>query len=139
MVKKVDVIELYLPIKMVHITTVILSISLFTLRGVLLLNARNWAMSTPVRYLSYGIDTVLLFSALMLVVILPSAMFSNGWLSLKVALLVIYIVLGSFALKRGRTQKIRFICFVSAIFVFCYMFSIARLHHPLGIFILAFN
>ncbi len=132
-------IEFYLPIKMVHITSVLLSGSLFFLRGILLLNARTWANSAPIRYLSYSIDTVLLTSALMLATMLPSAMFSNGWLSLKIALLVVYIALGSFALKRGRSQKVRLTCFIAAVLVFCYMISIARMHHPLGIFYLLIN
>jgi uncharacterized membrane protein SirB2 len=139
MAKKVNVLEFYLPIKMVHITFVILSGSLFFLRGVLLLNKHSWAMYAPVRYLSYSIDTVLLTSALMLLTMLPSGMFSNGWLSLKILLLLVYIVLGSFALKRGRSHKSRVICFVAAVIVFCYMISVARMHHPLGIFFLLAN
>ena len=38
-------------------------------------------MAAPVRYLSYAIDTVLLTAALMLLTILPGAMFANGWLT----------------------------------------------------------
>ena len=135
MAKKAEVIEFYLPIKMVHVTSVLLSGGLFFLRGILLLNARTWVMSAPVRYLSYSIDTVLLTSALMLATMLPSSMFSNGWLALKIVLLVVYIVLGSLALKRGRSQKVRLVCFVTAVLVFCYMLSVARMHHPLGLFL----
>ena len=60
-------------------------------------------MAAPPRYLSYSIDSVLLTAALMLVTILPHAMYANGWLTVKLVLLVVYVVLGSFALKRGRT------------------------------------
>ena len=62
-------------------------------------------MAAPLRYLSYSIDTVLLTAALMLLTILPGAMFANGWLATKLVLLVAYVVLGSFALKRGRTPR----------------------------------
>jgi len=127
-------IEFYLPIKAVHIFAVCLSGIVFFIRGLLLLNHRQWAMSAPIRYASYGIDTVLLTAALMLATMLPSAMFANGWLALKIVLLVIYIVLGSMALKCGRTRRSRGIFFVAALLVYGYMISIAIAHHPLGIF-----
>ena len=89
-------------------------------------------MAAPVRYLSYGIDTVLLTAALMLLTVLPAAVFANGWLWLKLALLVVYVGLGTFALKRGRTRTVRLASFFSALLVFATMFIIARSHDPLG-------
>ncbi|MGH8105468.1 MAG: SirB2 family protein [Arenimonas sp.] len=129
-------IEFYLPIKLVHIVAVLCSGSLFVARGLMLLNDKKVAMSAPVRYLSYGIDTVLLTAALMLATMLPSALFANGWLLEKIILLVVYIVLGSFALKRGRDRKSRTWFFIAAVTVFAFMISVARAHHPLGIFTL---
>ena len=90
-------------------------------------------MSAPLRYLSYSIDTVLLTAALMLLTLLPGAMFANGWLTVKLALLVVYVVLGSFALKRGNTLNIRWICYIAALTVYAFMLSVARTHQPLGI------
>jgi len=127
-------IEFYSQIKWVHIIAVICSGSLFFVRGLMLLNNMKVAMAGPVRYLSYSIDTVLLTAALMLATMLPSAMFANGWLLEKIILLVVYIVLGSFALKRGNTQKTRLWFFIAAVSVYAFMFSVARAHHPLGIF-----
>jgi uncharacterized membrane protein SirB2 len=127
-------IEFYLPIKNVHIVTVLLSGSLFIVRGLLVLNGKTWAMSSPLRYLSYSIDTVLLTAALMLATMLPGAVFANGWLSVKLVLLVIYVVLGSFALKRGRTLKSRWLFFIAAVSVYAFMLSVARTHQPLGWF-----
>ncbi len=127
-------LEFYLPIKHVHIAAVLLSGGLFFLRGMLLLNGRTWAMSAPIRYLSYSIDTVLLTAALMLATMLPSAVFANGWLTLKLLLLLVYVVLGSFALKRGRSYKARCWCFVIAVLIYLFMISIARTHQPLGVF-----
>ena len=128
-------IEFYEQIKWLHIIAVLCSGSLFFVRGLMLLNHMKVAMSVAVRYLSYSIDTVLLTTALMLATMLPSAMFANGWLSLKIVLLVIYIVLGSFALKRGRSSKSRAWFFIAALLVFGFMFTVARAHHPLGIFL----
>lgn len=132
--RKVKVFEFYLPIKYVHIATVLFSGALFFLRGLLLLNGKSWAMSAPLRYLSYSIDTVLLTAALMLATMLPSGVFANGWLTVKLVLLVVYVVLGSFALKRGNTLKMRWTCFIAAVCVYAFMLSVARMHQPLGIF-----
>ena len=127
-------IEFYAQIKWVHIVAVVCSGSLFFVRGLMHLNQMKIAMAAPVRYLSYSIDTVLLTAALMLATMLPSAMFANGWLLEKIILLVVYIVLGSFALKRGRDRKNRVWFYISAVLVYGFMFSVARAHHPLGIF-----
>jgi uncharacterized membrane protein SirB2 len=129
-------IEFYTQIKWVHMIAVLCSGSLFFIRGILLFKDMNIAMSAPVRYLSYSIDTILLTAALMLATMLPSGMFANGWLSLKMVLLLVYIVVGSFALKRGNSRKSRTWFFVTALTVFCFMISVARAHHPLGIFLL---
>ena len=126
-------IEFYPQIKLVHIAAVLASGSLFLLRGLLLQTGQQrLAMTAPVRYLSYSIDTVLLTAALMLLTILPHAMFANGWLALKMVLLVVYVVLGSFALKRARTPRVRMACYLLALLVFGFMLTVARGHHPLG-------
>lgn len=126
-------IEFYMPIKSVHVAAVLASGFLFALRGLLVLNGKAWAMSMPLRFLSYGIDTILLTAALMLATMLPSAVFANGWLALKLTLLVAYVLLGSFALKRGRSTRSRMIFFIAAITVYAFMYSVARTHQPYGV------
>ena len=127
-------IEFYPQIKMLHVTTVVASGSLFLLRGLALQAGERgrWAMAAPVRYLSYSIDTVLLTAAFMLLTILPTAVYANGWLATKLVLLVVYVGLGTFALKRGRTKRVRLACFVAALATYAAMFAIARTHDPLG-------
>lgn len=128
-------IEFYPQIKWVHVAAVIASGSLFLLRGLLVQAGQaRLGMAAPVRWLSYTIDTALLTAAFMLFTILPGALFANGWLTAKIVLLVIYVVLGSFALKRGRTPRVRVACYLAALAVFGFMYSIARAHHPGGIF-----
>jgi uncharacterized membrane protein SirB2 len=126
----------YLQVKWVHVAAVLSSGLLFFLRGLLLQLGGGWgthaAMFAPLRYLSYAIDTVLLTAALMLATMLPAAMFVNGWLWAKLLLLPVYVVLGSFALKRGRTPGARLACFLAALAVYATMAGIARAHHPAG-------
>jgi uncharacterized membrane protein SirB2 len=127
--------ELYPHIRLLHIDTVILSGVLFLLRGIGVQSGQRWPMFAPVRYLTYAIDTVLLTAAILLTIILRQYPFVQPWLTVKVVLLIVYIVLGSFALKRGQTAHIRLVCFLTALLVYGYIITVARAHHPAGIFL----
>ena len=125
--------EFYPQIKAVHIACVLLSGALFALRGLLVqvgrAGAAHWA---PLRYLSYTIDTTLLTAALMLLTLLPGTYFANGWLTVKLVLVVGYVVLGSLALRRARTPGARRIFLAAALAVYVFILGIACMHHPLG-------
>src|SRR6187551_1603300 len=125
-------IEFYPQIKFVHVLCVILSGSLFAFRGIMMLAGSRLANHAALRYLSYAIDTTLLTAALMLVTILHQYPFVQAWLTVKVLLLVVYIVLGVFALRRGRTRRVRAICYVAALVVFASIVGVALTHNPLG-------
>jgi uncharacterized membrane protein SirB2 len=131
------VIEFYPQIKTAHVFAVLCSGALFLLRGALVQSgapAARVAMAAPTRYLSYAVDTALLTAALMLLTILPGAVFANGWLWVKLALLVAYVVLGTLALRCGGTPAARRACYVAALAVFGFMLTVARTHQPLGAF-----
>jgi uncharacterized membrane protein SirB2 len=125
--------EFYPQIKAVHVACVLFSGALFALRGLLVqaghAGAAHWA---PLRYLSYTVDTTLLTAALMLLTLLPGAYFANGWLTVKLVLVVGYVVLGSLALKRARTPGARRLFLATALAVYVVIIGIARAHHPLG-------
>jgi uncharacterized membrane protein SirB2 len=125
----------YPQIRALHLGAVLTSGGLFLVRG-FLLNAlgQGWAMARPLRIASYAIDTVLLGAAIALVFITRQYPFVDGWLTAKVVLLVVYIVLGSFALKRGRTRAIRIGFWLAALAVFGFIWSVARAKSPLGVF-----
>jgi uncharacterized membrane protein SirB2 len=89
------------------------------------------------RYLPHVVDTVLLTSALMLTTVIHQYPFAASWLTVKVVLLVVYIVLGSIALKRGRTRRVRAWAFIAALATVAFLLTVARTHHPLGIFAIA--
>ena len=124
--------EFYPQILFAHILAISLSGSLFALRGLGVLAGARWPQAAAVRFLSYTIDTVLLTAALMLLTILPGAMFANHWLTVKLTLVVGYVLLGGFALRRGRTPRMRTLCYFAALLVFITIVGIALAHHPLG-------
>jgi uncharacterized membrane protein SirB2 len=126
----------YPQIKWIHIGAVYASGSLFALRGLALHLGGQWAMAAPLRYLSYTIDTILLTAALLLATMLHQYPFVHDWLTVKVLLLIVYVVLGTMALKRGRTRGQRFGFWLAALLVYGFIISVAKVHHPLGVFVL---
>jgi uncharacterized membrane protein SirB2 len=128
-------IEFYPQIKLVHVAAVLASGGLFALRGAAVQLGGAWAMAAPLRYLSYTIDTVLLTAALMLATILKLQPLQHPWLLAKIGLLVVYVVLGTLALKRARSRKMRFAAWSAALLVYAMIITIARAHHPYGIFL----
>ncbi len=126
-------IEFYLQIKLVHVAAVLASAGLFALRGAATLAGARWAMAAPLRYLSYTIDTVLLTAAMMLLTMLKLNPFAVPWLAVKLALLVLYVILGSLALKRARSPRARAVCYFAALATIGFMYFVARAHHPLGL------
>jgi uncharacterized membrane protein SirB2 len=125
----------YLQIKGVHVAAVIASGLLFALRGMAVQRGAAWPLAAPLRWTSYLIDTILLTAALMLVSILRQYPFVNGWLTAKVALLVVYVGLGVLAF-RCRMSRWRMICFVGALAVYLAIASIAVEHDPRGALLL---
>lgn len=127
-------LEFYPQVKWVHVTAVLCSGTLFLLRGLLIrfghaVPARHLA----VRILHWTIDTTLLTAAFMLFTMLPSAVFGNGWLLMKLCLLVVYLILAAIALSPRTASRAGTFAFVLAIAVFGSMLLIARTHQPLGL------
>lgn len=124
----------YLEIRSVHITAVIASGLLFTARGALFnFVGAQWPMAAAVRYLSYTIDTVLLTAALMLMTIVRQYPLADAWLTMKVLLVLVYILLGWRAL-RASTRRGRIASLLAALVVYLFIITVARAHDPLGIF-----
>lgn len=84
--------------------------------------------------LSYGIDTLLLTAGVTLWTILSLNPITSPWLGTKFLLLVLYVVLGSLALKRAPTLVARRVSYLAALMVYLCMASVALAHHPLGLF-----
>ena len=129
-----DVTAWYSQLKATHIGLVLMSGLLFAWRGALVLAGRRWAMARPWRMLSYGIDTLLLAVGVTLWVVLSLNPVTSPWLGVKLMLLVLYIVLGSLALKRAPTPLLQRASYAGALGVYLFMASVALAHHPQGFF-----
>ena len=71
------------------------------------------------------VDTLLLTSALGRVFWSGQYPFVQTWLTAKVLALVAYIVLGTIALKRGKTKGVRAFALLAALATFAYIVAVA--------------
>lgn len=115
-----------------HRLLVGLSLSLFTARGLGALWRQDWVMRRGVRLTSVAIDSLLLSAGVSLWTLLLHNPLHEAWLATKLALLVIYVVLGSFALKRARSPAARLAFLLAALLCAAMMIAIARTRNPLG-------
>lgn len=123
----------YPELRILHIGAVIASGALFAVRTLAMnLAGARWPMRRPVRILAYAIDTTLLAAAIMLTTVIGQYPFVSAWLTAKLVLLVLYILLG-YAALRGRTHAVRLICLAGAIATYGFIVTVARAHHPLGL------
>lgn len=113
-----------------HQLAVTLSVSLFIARGVGVSVRQHWPMFKFWRMVSVWIDVILLSSGIALWHVGSYNPLQQHWLGIKMLLLALYIVLGSFALKRGKTPKIRLWFFVASLLCVFTMISIALTRQP---------
>ncbi|MEO8302579.1 MAG: SirB2 family protein [Betaproteobacteria bacterium] len=124
----------YAVLKGLHVGSVATSLALFVLRGVWMLYFPTRLAQRWVRIVPHIVDTVLLASAIGLAAMLGIDPATRGWLAAKVVGLLVYIALGTIALKRGRTRSIRLAAFVGALATFGYIVSVAIAKSPAGFF-----
>jgi len=125
-------VDWYLPVKQAHLALVGLSGALFVARGVAVLAGARWSMAAWARRASVGIDTALLAAGAALWTMLRLHPLRDAWLGAKLGWLVLYIVLGSLALKRARTRAARAACFAAALLVLATLVTVPLTRHPLG-------
>lgn len=116
---------MYYLIKNLHVTCVVLSAAGFLLRGTWMLTGNALLQHRLTRLLPHLVDSTLLLSAITLAVMIGQYPFSAGWVTAKVIGLLAYILLGTVALKRGRTLGVRVAAFVAALLVYAWIVSVA--------------
>lgn len=121
----------YLLLKSMHVGAVILSGTLFYIRGRWMLRGSPRLQQTWVRVVPHLIDTVLLLSAIALTLRIHQYPLTSNWLTAKVLGLLLYIGLGMVALKRGRSRQVRRLAWLAAMAVFLYIVAVALTHHAL--------
>lgn len=123
---------LFAALKLLHMGCAFASISGFALRGYWLLSGNPLLRTPPARILPHCIDTLLLASALGMLVIWGVSPLALGWLSAKLAALLLYIALGMVALRFAKTRKAQCTAWLLALACAGYILSVAYTKQPLG-------
>ena len=125
-------LEPYPALKALHVGSVALSLGLFAMRGLWMIRSPAQLDRQWVRIVPHVVDTFLLASAIALAALIGSYPGTSAWLTAKVVGLLVYIALGSIALKHGRTHAIRTRAFFAAFAVFGYIIAVAVTKSPAG-------
>ncbi|MFM2477087.1 SirB2 family protein [Celerinatantimonas sp. MCCC 1A17872] len=113
----------------IHIASAIVSIVGFVWRWQLALRSSAVLQNKAVKILPHIIDTILLVSGIWLCVLIEEYPFVEAWLTAKLVLLIVYIGLGTVAIKRAKNNRQRMLCGILAIIVFAAIAVIAYSSH----------
>jgi uncharacterized membrane protein SirB2 len=118
-------------LKGIHLTTILLTIVGFIIRGVWMVQESPLLHARPVKLFPHVNDTLLLVSAVWAAALLGQYPFVNAWLTAKVLGAIAYILFGAVALTYGPTRQIRMIALALAILCFGYVVMVALTKNPL--------
>lgn len=122
---------LYTALKHLHVLTVGITLALFLWRGLLMLNDSEGRQAGWLRVVPHLNDTLLLTTAIAMILVGGLSLTDNPWLLAKIVGLLAYIGLGTVALKRGRTRSIRLKAFIAALGFFAYLLAVAISKQPI--------
>ena len=121
---------LYQTLKGLHMSFVALTLGGMVLRGGWMLSDSPLLGHRLTRVLPHVIDTLLLLTGVALAVLTAQYPLVQPWLTAKLLALILYILLGTIALKRGRTKAIRSLALVLALVCFGYILAVAVTRNP---------
>ena len=120
----------YLALKYTHVSCAVLSGLGFLLRGVWMASGSSRLHHRLTRTLPHLVDTLLLATAILMVLRLGQYPFTTPWLTAKVTALVAYIVLGALALRYAPSRPLRIAAFIAALSCYGYIVAVARARSP---------
>lgn len=121
-------------LKFIHIGFALLSIAGFTLRGYWMLTDNLLLNHRAAKAFPHIIDTLLLASAIGMLLVWNISPLELNWLTAKIVGLLAYIILGMIALRFGRTKKEKGVAWLLALLSAGYIVSVAYSKNPLGFF-----
>jgi uncharacterized membrane protein SirB2 len=115
----------YLTIKNIHLSCAVLTFISFSVRSLWMILDSPLLEQRWVKILPHFIDILLLTTGILLVIMLHQYPGVETWLTVKLVALLVYIIIGSIALKHGKTKTIRVIALIGAFGAFFYMVKVA--------------
>lgn len=122
----------YLAVKTVHASLALVSVTGFVVRAVIAIRAdRRWTTNRALYAAPHVVDTLLVATGFYLMAAAGWNPALHHWLGFKFVLLVVYVVLGWFAMRAGQPRARRVWLFTASLVVFAWMIGVALTKNPL--------
>ena len=122
--------EDYHLLKVIHVACVVLSYLLFFVRGIRLIAGSEGPRRLSIRMLPHLVDTILLVSAIGLVLATRQFPGTHDWLTAKVSALVLYVIVGMVAFRFANRRPLQIGAWVVAQMIFLYIVAVAISRTP---------
>lgn len=122
---------MYFWIKTVHVSTVTFTGTFFALRFYWMIARPALLQQTWVKRLPVVVDTTLLASGITMAIMSHQYPGVAPWLTAKLTALLVYIITGSIALKRGPTKRVRIFIGIFSLITLFYIISVALTRNPI--------
>ena len=129
----------YALLKLMHMSLALTSIAGFILRWCWRMQRSRLASASFVRVIPHLVDTLLLGTAVLMVLDLGQAPVSAHWLTAKISGLLLYILFGMMAMRSAPEARRSVPAFTASVLVFAWILSVAWTKSPLGFLLLVNN
>lgn len=116
--------------KLLHVSCACLSITGFTLRGVWMLMGSNLFQHKLTKIIPHVVDSLLLFSAIAMLVSWKLNPLEHYWVLAKILALLVYIGLGMVAFRFGKNKKQKTLAWLAALLMAAYIVQTAFTKNP---------
>ncbi len=120
----------YFLIKTIHVGAATVSFLLFCVRLYWSIHDMSMLQRGWVKVIPHVVDTVLLLAGISLMLMLRAWPQQQAWLAVKLVGVLVYIGLGTVAIKRGHSARVRRLAGLLAIAVFVLIVGAAWTHSP---------
>lgn len=121
---------MYQTLKLIHISCAIISVTGFTVRGLMALMDSPYLQQRWLKITPHLVDTLLLGSAVYLAVASSQYPFEHSWLTAKVLALIVYILAGMWVMRFGKTLPQKLCAYILALASFSYIVAVALTRTP---------
>jgi uncharacterized membrane protein SirB2 len=125
-------VTLFDGLKLLHVSCAFISISGFALRGYWMIRDNPLRQRPLARVAPHVIDTLLLASAIGMLLVWRVSPLGLDWLTAKISALVIYIGLGMVAFRFAKERQIKLAAYFGALVSAAYILTVAYTKSPAG-------
>ncbi|MEE8496170.1 MAG: SirB2 family protein [Xanthomonadales bacterium] len=122
----------YVLLKQVHVTFALASIIGFMLRWNWRISGSQLSQLRLTKTVPHIIDSLFLATGVALIFTINQYPLSTTWLTAKITGILVYIVLGMFAMSGKVSRPWRIMAFLAAVSSFAWILTVARLKSPWG-------